>query len=110
MANRLRLEQVFINLLQNAFEAVDAGASGAVRVSVEIGDEDVSVAIADNGPGISPDILKSMFSPFNSSKEKGLGLGLVISKDIVSDYGGRISVDTGPEGSCFTVHLKRASA
>jgi two-component system C4-dicarboxylate transport sensor histidine kinase DctB len=110
MANRLRLEQVFINLLQNAFEAVDAGASGAVRVSVEIGDEDVSVAIADNGPGISPDILKSMFSPFNSSKEKGLGLGLVIAKDIVSDYGGRISVDTGPEGSCFTVHLKRASA
>jgi two-component system C4-dicarboxylate transport sensor histidine kinase DctB len=110
MANRLRLEQVFINLLQNAFEAVEAGGAGKVRVSVEIEGEDVAVAVADDGPGISPEILKSMFSPFNSSKEKGLGLGLVISKDIVSDYGGRIAVDTGQEGSCFTVHLKRASA
>ena len=110
MANRLRLEQVFINLLQNAFEAVEAGGAGKVRVSVEIEGEDVAVAVADDGPGISPEILKSMFSPFNSSKETGLGLGLVISKDIVSDYGGRIAVDTGPEGSCFTVHLKRASA
>ncbi|WP_245455703.1 sensor histidine kinase [Neorhizobium lilium] len=109
MANRLRLEQVFINLLQNAFEAVEGSGTGQVSVSAEIRDQEVAVAVADNGPGIAPEILKSMFAPFNSSKEKGLGLGLVISKDIVADYGGRITVETGPEGSCFTVYLKRAS-
>jgi two-component system C4-dicarboxylate transport sensor histidine kinase DctB len=66
------------------------------------------VMVADNGPGIPPTILASLFTPFNTSKEKGLGLGLVISKDIVADYGGRIEVSSTDEGTCFTVHLVRA--
>lgn len=109
-ANRLRLEQVFINLLQNAFEAVEDDPAGQVRVVVTPDDGEVVITVSDNGPGIPPEILKSMFSPFNSSKEKGLGLGLVISKDIVTDYGGRIEVETGALGTCFTIHLKKTSA
>lgn len=110
MGNRLRLEQVFINLFQNALEAVEAQDGGQVEVTVVEAGEDVAIAVADNGPGIAPDILEALFEPFNSSKEKGLGLGLVISKDIVSDYGGSIEVESGPDGTRFIVHLKKAPA
>ncbi|MDX3975153.1 sensor histidine kinase [Shinella sp.] len=109
MGNRLRLEQVFINLFQNALEAVEDRADGRVDVSVII-NGDVVIAVADNGPGLSPAILGSLFEPFNTSKEKGLGLGLVIAKDIVSDYGGRLDVETGEGGACFKVHLRKAPA
>jgi two-component system C4-dicarboxylate transport sensor histidine kinase DctB len=109
MGNRLRLEQVFINLFQNALEAVEDQADGRVDVSVVTNGE-VVIAVADNGPGLSPAILGSLFEPFNTSKEKGLGLGLVIAKDIVSDYGGRLEVETGERGACFKVHLRKAPA
>lgn len=111
MGGRLRLEQVFINLLQNALEAAETetGAStGRVVVSTSIEADEVTVTVADNGPGIAKDILASLFQPFNSSKEKGLGLGLVICKDIVADFGGRLTVDTDDTGTRFAVHLKRA--
>ncbi len=110
LGNRIRLEQILINLFQNALEALDGRADAKVDVSVtETGDE-VAIKVADNGPGISPDILKSLFTPFNTSKERGLGLGLVISKDIVADYGGRIDVTSDANGTCFTVHLRKAMA
>jgi two-component system C4-dicarboxylate transport sensor histidine kinase DctB len=108
MGNRLRLEQVLINLFQNALEALDGRDGAKVQVSAEETADGVALAVADNGPGISPAILKSLFTPFNTSKEKGLGLGLVISQDIVADYGGRIEVASGKDGTRFTVHLARA--
>ncbi|MCW5709408.1 ATP-binding protein [Shinella sp.] len=108
--NRLRLEQVFINLFQNALEAVEDRADGRVTVSIAAGKSDVVVSVADNGPGLPADILASLFEPFNTSKEKGLGLGLVIAKDIVSDYGGRLEVETGERGATFRVHLRKADA
>lgn len=108
MGNRLRLEQVFINLFQNALEAVEDKADGRVDVSVTVGEADIVVSVADNGPGIAPEILGSLFEPFNTSKEKGLGLGLVIAKDIVSDYGGRLEVETDTRGARFKVHLRKA--
>lgn len=108
--NRLRLEQVFINLFQNALEAVEDRANGRVTVSIAAGKSDVVVSVADNGPGLPADILASLFEPFNTSKEKGLGLGLVIAKDIVSDYGGRLEVETGERGATFRVHLRKADA
>ncbi len=106
--SRLRLEQVFINLLQNALEAVEGRETGRVSVSTLVTGETVTISVADNGPGIAPDILAELFQPFNSSKDKGLGLGLVICKDIVADYGGQLDVETGETGTRFTVHLKRA--
>ncbi|MCV3734606.1 ATP-binding protein [Rhizobium sp. TRM96647] len=108
LGNRLRLEQVFINLFQNALEAVAGRSDPIVSVSIKVADDMVAVSVADNGPGIAPQVMAELFSPFNSSKERGLGLGLVISKDIVADYGGRIEVRTEPDGTCFTVHLKPA--
>ncbi len=108
MGNRLRLEQVLINLFQNALEALDGRDGAKVQVSAQETADRVALAVADNGPGISPAILKSLFTPFNTSKEKGLGLGLVISQDIVADYGGRIEVASGRDGTRFTVHLAKA--
>lgn len=109
MGNRVRLEQVLINLFQNALEALEGRDDAKVRVSVEETADGVTVGVSDNGPGIPPGILRSLFTPFNTSKEKGLGLGLVISKDIVADYGGRIEVSSDDSGTRFTIHLLKAA-
>jgi len=105
---RIRIEQVLINLFQNALEALEGHGDPRVEISVASQNNEVAVRIADNGPGIPETIRRSLFSPFNTSKENGLGLGLVISKDIVSDYGGRIDVDSSEHGTCFTIYLVRA--
>lgn len=110
MGNRLRLEQVLINLLQNALEALEGRDDARVEVSATETADGVALSVSDNGPGIPPAVLKSLFTPFNTSKEKGLGLGLVISKDIVADYGGRIEVSSSGDGTRFTVHLAKADA
>ncbi|MBA5801740.1 ATP-binding protein [Rhizobium changzhiense] len=109
MGNRIRLEQVLINLLQNALEAV-APKAGEGRVEVRTSTDAgmVTVTVADNGPGIPPEIRKGLFTPFNTSKESGLGLGLVISKDIVGDYGGRMEVLSDSGGTRFIVQLRKA--
>ncbi|TIO51102.1 MAG: sensor histidine kinase [Mesorhizobium sp.] len=108
MGNRLRLEQVLINLFQNALEALEGRDDARVEVSASETFGDVALLVSDNGPGIPPAILKSLFTPFNTSKERGLGLGLVISKDIVADYGGRIEVASSDQGTRFTIHLSKA--
>ena len=110
IGTRVRLEQVLINLFQNALEALEGRQDARVAVSVSDEGEEIAIGIADNGPGIEPAILDSLFTPFNTSKEKGLGLGLVISKDIAADYGGRIDVASGGNGSVFTLYLRKAAA
>ncbi|WP_422646357.1 ATP-binding protein [Agrobacterium tumefaciens] len=108
LGSRIRLEQILINLLQNALEATESIDNARVDVRVAEQGDMVVLSIADNGTGIPEDIRKQLFSPFNTSKESGLGLGLVISNDIASDYGGHISVESGLSGTCFSVFLKRA--
>nr|WP_244651059.1 ATP-binding protein [Rhizobium sp. CFBP 8762] len=105
--NRVRLEQVLINLLQNALEAVEGTADGRVRVDWAETANTVTLTVSDTGPGIRPDIRAALFTPFNTSKEGGLGLGLIISKDIVADYGGRLDVDSDSGGTRFTIELKK---
>jgi two-component system C4-dicarboxylate transport sensor histidine kinase DctB len=113
LGDRVRLEQVLINLLQNALEALDSGGGNGearVDVRVETADDDVVLHVQDNGPGIAPEVLETLFTPFNTSKPQGLGLGLVISRDILADYGGRIEVASSKAGAHFTIHLKRSLA
>ncbi|MBO0133270.1 sensor histidine kinase [Agrobacterium burrii] len=108
LGSRIRLEQILINLLQNALEATEE--IGAARVEVRVREEGdmVVLSVSDNGGGIPEAIRAQLFSPFNTSKESGLGLGLVISNDIASDYGGRIAVTSSGAGTAFSVYLKRA--
>ncbi|NIB55860.1 sensor histidine kinase [Agrobacterium tumefaciens] len=108
LGSRIRLEQILINLLQNALEATDAIDAARVEVRVREEGDMVLLSVSDNGTGIPEAIRAQLFSPFNTSKESGLGLGLVISNDIASDYGGRIEVTSSEAGTSFSVYLKRA--
>jgi len=98
-------QQVFLNLINNAIDAV--GAGGEVRIKVAAVKDGVEVAICDNGPGIRPQDLDRIFEPFFSTKAgEGLhsGLGLAICKDVMQSLGGRISVtSTVGKGTCFTL-------
>ncbi len=109
IGHSLRLEQVFINLFQNALEAVDAKENdGRIEVRTHVENDKVIITVSDNGSGIPQHIRDNLFSPFNTSKEKGLGLGLVIVKEIVTDYGGTISAESGSAGTSFRIELRKA--
>ena len=108
LGSRIRLEQILINLLQNALEATETIDTARVEVRVREESDMIEISVSDNGTGIPEAIRAQLFSPFNTSKESGLGLGLVISNDIASDYGGRIEVASSEAGTCFSVFLKRA--
>lgn len=100
------LNQVFINLLMNAIDAL--AADGRLGLVLERDGEDVCVRVRDDGPGIAPEVLPRIFEPFVTTKEagRGTGLGLAISHAIVARHGGRIEVATAVgKGTTFTVRL-----
>jgi two-component system NtrC family sensor kinase len=106
--DRGQLQQVFLNIINNAFEAVEDG--GNITISTKENETEpgvVEVAIADDGRGIHPDDLKHIFDPFYSKgKEQGTGLGLSISYGIVAKCGGDIRLESKlGKGSTFTVVL-----
>ncbi len=107
-SDRGQLQQVFLNIVNNAFVAVEKG--GEIDIMIDSPElHSVSVAIRDNGSGISKQNLKSIFEPFFSTKgEFGTGLGLSITYEIVEKLGGEIDVEsTLGEGTMFTVTLPR---
>jgi signal transduction histidine kinase len=109
MANRVQLQQVFLNLLMNAVEAIltvsDREHVVCVR-SRKHDDEAVLIAIEDTGPGIGPDDAKRVFEAFFTTKPDGMGMGLSICRSIVESHGGRILVSkAGQCGSVFEVIL-----
>lgn len=107
MGDRMRLEQVFVNLIQNAAEAIGARRDGEIRIVGETRPDEVVVTVSDNGPGLPPQVLGALFLPFTTTKPQGLGLGLVISKDILAECGGALAVENR-EGALFTITLPRA--
>ncbi|MFG6139233.1 sensor histidine kinase [Halomonas sp. B23F22_10] len=109
-ADPVRLEQVLVNLIGNALQAM--AETPAPRLILEIAAEGdrVRLAVADNGPGIAEDRLSRIFEPFYTTKAagSGLGLGLSISARIIDDLGGRLEVANGAEGGArFTITLPR---
>jgi C4-dicarboxylate-specific signal transduction histidine kinase len=106
----VQLQQVLVNLIRNACEAAAANerphVAVEVKMSIVIGE--IVVSVSDNGAGIDQP-LESLFSPFESRKEKGLGLGLSISRTIVEYHGGKIWVEeTGPTGTTISFSLRSA--
>ena len=99
------ISQVFLNLLLNATEAMNGG--GVLRVSTRLVDGVwIAISFSDTGRGIAPEYLDHVFEPFFSTKEKGTGLGLAVSYNIVKRHSGEISVQsTRDEGTTFTVLL-----
>ena len=105
LGDRMRLEQVIINLLRNALDATKGEDDPSVDVLLTVGDT-VRLSVRDNGPGI--DNLDALFEPFYTTKQPGdgVGLGLAISSGIVNELGGRLTAHNAPEGGAvFEVQL-----
>lgn len=105
----VRLQQVIVNLINNALDAMEGQPDPTVTLTVE----GTSLHVRDTGPGLDSDGGESIFDPFYTTKPpgKGLGLGLSISFNIISDFGGTLSAANHPDGGAvFTVHLQPASS
>jgi len=103
-----QINQVFLNLINNAAQSIDPGPGLITITTRREGDRHLAVEVADNGNGIPPEILPKIFDPFFTTKDvgKGTGLGLSIVYKIVEQHGGRISVASNPGvGTRFTVVL-----
>lgn len=103
----LRIQEVFVNLLKNAYEAT---TNGRVRIRLEDLDSLVAVSVSDTGSGIPPEVQQRIFEAFFTTKKKGegTGLGLAISRNFVASHGGDISVASVPgKGATFTVVLPK---
>ena len=108
--NTVQLEQVILNLMRNALDAVAGRPNAWIRISARAAADTVFVAVSDNGPGIAPELINRIFDPFFTTKGvgDGLGLGLSVSYGIVQDFGGRIGARNRPEGGAeLTVELPR---
>jgi PAS domain S-box-containing protein len=110
LGDAVQIEQVLINLLFNALEAMSDGTSrrNALMLRTALHDEgrSVQVCIVDTGSGMSPENLSRLFEPFFTTKAKGLGMGLNISRSIIETLGGRLSAATNSDRGmqfCFTV-------
>lgn len=104
-----QLQQVVLNILHNAIDAI--GRQGRIEVTSRRADDRVLVDFADSGPGLTPEILEHIFDPFFTTKPKGkgTGLGLYVSRDIMTRAGGRLSVANRPTGGAiFTIELPLA--
>jgi two-component system NtrC family sensor kinase len=109
MADRSQLQTVFLNLINNALDAMDK--AGTLTISSSLEDRKLRVSFADTGCGIEPAIMGKIFTPLFTTKEegKGTGLGLSITHDIVENHGGLIDVQSAPgKGAVFTVFFPAA--
>lgn len=107
-----QLHQVLINLVQNAIQAKASRIVLRTRGRLRQGEADwVEVAVLDNGPGIAPSVMKNLFVPFFTTRDKGTGLGLAISERMVQEMGGRIEVASQEQaGATFTIVLPSAES
>jgi two-component system C4-dicarboxylate transport sensor histidine kinase DctB len=100
MGDRMRIEQVLVNLLRNALDATKSERNPQVDIILSAG-ETATLTVRDNGPGIED--LDALFEPFYTTKQPGagVGLGLAISSGIVNDLGGRLTARNGQNGGNF---------
>ncbi|MCU0797587.1 MAG: ATP-binding protein [Akkermansiaceae bacterium] len=102
-----QFQQVFFNLLRNAYQAI-RGANGIIRISSLASDYDCRISIRDNGSGISPEHMGSLFEPYRTTKSSGTGLGLLIVRRVLREHGGEIEIESQPDhGTTIHIHLPR---
>jgi len=88
--DKIQLQQVLINLIRNAIEAMQGLPLRELIVATQASDDLVQVSVLDCGPGLTEDVSRRLFQPFVTTKEKGMGLGLTICQSIIEGHGGRI--------------------
>jgi len=100
-----QFQQVFYNLLRNAYQAI-SGEDGIIDVKTRSTETDFLITIRDNGIGIPPEHMGSLFEPYKTTKSSGTGLGLLIVRRIIREHGGEIEIQSQPEqGSLILIHL-----
>jgi signal transduction histidine kinase len=100
LADRVQLQQVLMNLIVNACDAMSGNPPPERRVTITsklVGPQQIEAAVTDLGPGFTPDILERIFEPFRTTKPNGLGLGLPICRSIINAHGGQLCVENGKD-------------
>ena len=108
-ANNVLLQQVLVNLISNAMQAMEGQPVKKIRLEAFAIGAKVVIAVEDNGPGIAQELLHEIFEPFFTTKKsgQGLGLGLTISDRIIRDFGGQITLVPSAQGARFEFTLDR---
>lgn len=102
-----QFQQVFYNLIRNAHQALP-GEGGKISITSQANDYEITFAIEDNGTGISPEHMGSLYEPYRTTKAAGSGLGLLIVRRILREHGGDLSIESRQgEGTCITLHMPR---
>ena len=101
------LQQVVMNLVQNAFDALEGRDDGRITLSVRVQGRTAVLDVTDNGPGVPESLRTAIFDPFFTTKPvgRGTGLGLSISLKIAEEHGGSLTCCDGPQGACFRLTL-----
>lgn len=107
LADRVQVQQVLVNLVRNAVDAMEDAERRELTISVGQLEDQALVTVSDTGPGIAPQIAENLFAPFMTTKRDGMGVGLSISRTIVEAHGGRLWVEETPGGGAtFKFTLK----
>jgi two-component system sensor kinase FixL len=110
LVDKIQIQQVVLNLIRNAVEAMAASDLRELTISTAADDDDmVAVEVADTGPGIAPEFMSQLFQPFVTEKPHGMGIGLSICRTIVEAHGGRITVEENPGGGTIFRFTLRAA-
>jgi len=108
LVDKVQIQQVLLNLMRNAIEAMDGMPKRELVVSARpVGNNMVEVAVTDTGSGIAPEIAEKLFQPFVTTKQQGMGVGLSISRTIIESHGGNLWAEPNPGGgTIFRLTLK----
>jgi two-component system sensor kinase FixL len=110
--DKVQLEQVIINLIRNSVEALRQSGTADGRVDISTrhtGEDHLELSVTDNGPGINPAVAESLFEPYSTSKETGMGMGLSISRSIIEAHNGKLWIESGtPGATSFSLRLPAA--
>jgi two-component system sensor kinase FixL len=109
LADKVQVQQVMLNLVRNALEAMDQTERRELTISTRASAAGmVAISVADTGSGIAPDVAAQLFQPFVTTKAQGMGVGLSISRTIIEAHGGQISVEPNPGGGTIFRFTLRA--
>jgi len=110
LVDKVQIQQVLLNLLRNAVEAMERSQRRELIISTAAGDDDmVAVSVVDTGSGIAPELISQLFQPFVTNKRHGMGVGLSICRTIVEAHGGQITVEPNPDGGTIFRFTLRAA-